>query len=72
MAATVNQNVPESSIGRCDKLSPRKRQNAWLANGIFVIYTHIVGVGALCLYRPAARTLLLAVSIWFIAGLGRL
>jgi hypothetical protein len=62
--ATDNEEQPHV------KFREKKPGQAWMANGIFVIYTHIVSILMLCFYRPPRQTIYLTFASWFLAGIG--
>lgn len=58
------------SSGNATKDSSRRKGKAWIANGVFVIYTHIIGIAALFFFKPSAKVIALTFGIWLAAGIG--
>ena len=44
--------------------------STWLANGVFVIYTHVVGIAALLFYTPPKWMWSITFLLWIISGFG--
>lgn len=48
----------------------RQEGGLWIWNSCFVAYVHLVALVSILFLRPAAKTILLTLGIWFCAGIG--
>lgn len=49
----------------------KEQHQEWIANGVFVIYTHLAGLAALLFYHPPVWMWTLTFILWMISGLGK-
>lgn len=70
MAQEPKKKPPSPAVRSSAKPPPASNSKTWVANGFFVVYTHIVGAIVLLYYRPSRWTVLLTYVMWAAAGIG--